>query len=244
MLKIAVCDDTPTESSHLESLLKEYESQYQIPIELTVFPNGFLFLEAIEQKIPFRICFLDIYMPELNGIETARELRQRNKEMKLVFTTSSVDFALEGYKVQACNYLLKPVSKKDLFAAMDEIMREFQIEKEESLCLTTLEGVATVPFSQIVMIEANRNHCTVTCRDKRQITSAIAFGQLTEQLLSGDDFFLISRSILVNFNFVTGTKSGFLLMETGEEIGIPRRRKQEVTSAFLDYSTKKQIKKL
>lgn len=239
MLQIAMCDDTPTELAHLESLVRAYETQYQIPIELTLFPNGFLFLDAISEKTDFHICFLDIFMPGLNGIDTAKELRQHNKEMKLVFTTSSIDFALEGYKVQACNYLLKPISKLEFFATMDQIMGELQIEKEDSLCLSTSEGVERLSFSQIVLIEANRNNSLLTCRDKRQITSTIAFGQLKEQVLTRDCFFHISRSILVNFNYVTGTKSGFLKLETGEEIPIPRRRKQEITSAFLDYSTKK-----
>lgn len=239
MLQVAMCDDRTEELAHLEALLTEYKTQHHLELELSVFSNGFLFLEAISQKEHFDLCFLDIYMPGLTGIDTAKELRLLNKEMKLVFTTSSVEFALDGYKVQASDYLVKPVTKTDFFQAMDVILREIHLDKEESICLTTATGMELLPFSQIVFAEADKNHSTVTRRDKQQFSTTMSFGQLSQSLLSKDCFFSISRSILVNFNYVTGTKAGFLLLESGEEIPIPRRRKQEITAAFLDYSLKK-----
>lgn len=238
MLKIVICDDSPEELTHLESLIKEYQTIHGLSIELMAFPNGFLFLEGIQKKQHYDLCFLDIYMPGLTGIDTARELRQRNKEMKIVFTTSSRDFAIEGYKVQAADYLLKPVEKKVLFHTMDVILSGIEEKKEESLCLNTLEGVELLPFSRISLVEAYKNQSMVRLCDKRQITSTMTFGSLCQQLLAKENFFLMSRSILVNFDQVIGTKNGLLLMETGEELTIPRRKKGEITTAFLNYVSK------
>lgn len=238
MLQIAICDDMPEELAHLESLLEEYKKQQELTIELSSFSSGFHFLEDISLNKKFDICFLDIYMPSLTGIETAKELRQLDKETQLVFTTSSTEFALEGYKVQACNYLVKPVGKGDFFLAMDEMLRKSRINREDSMSLSTINGVQILPFSRIAMIEPDKNHTFVHLRNKEKITTLLSFGELRELLVSRDHFYMISRSVVVNFDVVTGTKGDVLLLETGEEILIPRRRKQEITTAFLDYHMK------
>lgn len=238
MLQIALCDDMPEELAHLEVLLQEYTKQQALKYELSCYSSGFLFLEAISKNKKFDICFLDIYMPNITGIETAKELRQLDKDTQLVFTTSSTEFALEGYKVQACNYLVKPVEKGDLFLAMDEILRKNLSDENDCISLATTDGVKVLPFSRIAMIEADKNHTIVHLRHKEKVTSLLTFRELREILLSRDHFFLVSRSIVVNFNMVTGTKTDVLLLESGEEILIPRRRKQEITTAFLDYRMK------
>lgn len=236
MLQVAICDDVPEELAHLEALLLAYETQRELDIVQTHFMNGFLFLEEISKKKAFNICFLDIYMSGITGLEVAKELRQVDKETHLVFTTSSTEFAIEGYKVQASNYLLKPVGKEDFFLAMDEILRKLQPIQQESLCLILENGAKLIPFQRIVMVETNKNHALVTLRNKEKMPCVMTFGELREILLSRPNFYLVSRSIIVNFDAVVGTKSGFLLLESGEEILIPRRKKQEITSAFLNYT--------
>lgn len=236
MLNIALCDDVNEELSHLENLLTDYMQKRDLDVHISCFSNGFLFLDAISQENTFDICFLDIFMPALTGIDVAKELRKIDKETQLVFTTSTPEFALEGYKVQASNYLIKPISTSDLYLALDEILLKINPKEEDCVCLSTADGIVRIAFSKISSVLANKSNSTIILLNNQKIQTTMSFGEICSLLLVKRNFHLISRSILVNFNFVTGTKGGFLLMLTGEEIAIPRRKKAEITSAFLEYT--------
>jgi len=93
------------------------------------FQNGFEIISSLEKGNRFDIYILDIIMSNFSGIETAKEIRAFDKNSPIVFLTSSPEFALEGYKVKALNYVLKPASKEKLFETLDEVFSEIQTKK-------------------------------------------------------------------------------------------------------------------
>lgn len=234
MIHIAICDDNLEESNILKNLLYEYANTYNINFDIEIFQNGFLFLDAVKKS--FHICFLDIYMPAFSGIDTAKELRKMDKDTSLIFCTSSTEFALDGYSLQASNYLVKPVEKDKLFIALDEVMRKIYKERNQNLCIPSTDGLRLISPSTITYIASNGNYCNIYLYNNSFIPCKLSFSQMVENLIQNENFSLISRSILLNYDFVVGMEKNDFILITGEKISVPRRKKKEITQDFLDYS--------
>ena len=113
-MKIGICDD---ELQFLEStcqLIEQWANLHRIKIDIYRFTNGDDLLQAHCNEC-LDLIFLDVIMPLLNGIDTARELRNNNQEVPIIFLTASREFAVDSYEVKAYNYLIKPLSKAKLF---------------------------------------------------------------------------------------------------------------------------------
>lgn len=122
MLKIAFCDDDLEILKELGILLDKYKTERDEDLTCTVFQSPLELLAAIEKGFSFDILFLDILMPGENGIETAKEIRQYDNNMKIIFLTSSPEFAVQSYTVGAYFYQLKPVWEESFFRLMDAVL--------------------------------------------------------------------------------------------------------------------------
>ena len=152
MLRIAICDDSPAFLQHAEQLVRRWSEQSRIPIHIAAFENGDELI-AGNASARMDIIFLDILMPMLNGMDTARELRQTDRAVKIIFLTSSPEFALESYDVRAQGYLLKPVTYEKLKEILDECASTFEAEPKH-LVLKTSFGYQKLYFHNIEYIEA------------------------------------------------------------------------------------------
>ena len=110
MLRIAICDDNRDFLQNAVSFIKKWSEQSGIPVKLFTYDNGDSLIGGTS-AIRMDIIFLDIIMPMLNGMDTARELRQRDASVRIIFLTSSPEFALESYAVKAQGYILMHLKK-------------------------------------------------------------------------------------------------------------------------------------
>ena len=108
-MQIAIVDDRAEDREELSVCLENYMKKHQLDYTLTEFEDGENFLKAAAQ-VNFQLVFMDIYMENMDGIETARRLRQKNRLCKIVFLTITEDYARMGYSLSASYYLLKPLS--------------------------------------------------------------------------------------------------------------------------------------
>lgn len=99
---------------------QSYQEQRQTELSCQGFENAVDLLASIEHQ-NYDLLFLDVLMPGLNGLQAAREIRQKNDRIKIVFLTSSPEYAVESYSVQATNYLLKPATEERLFPILDQL---------------------------------------------------------------------------------------------------------------------------
>ena len=156
MLKIAFCDDENQETRRLEALLEEYaadrgqdfaHTSYQSPVEL---------MAEVEKGTRFDIILLDVLMPGENGMAAAREIREYDSNVKIIFLTSSSEFAVESYAVDAWYYQLKPIRREDFFRLMDSACAACTREQKHSLrphrsFLINMEYIANIAARSITM---------------------------------------------------------------------------------------------
>lgn len=229
MLRIAVCDDVQTFSEQVQQQILQWKGR---PEELTVetFSDADALITA-HQKNPFDIIFLDVVMPLLGGIEAAGELRQQDKSVKIVFLTSSPEFAVDSYRVRASDYLLKPLDPHALFRCLDELARDIR-RNAKFIPVRSRSAVHRVELSRIEYIESSNKVVLFMLSDGRTIVSQEPLYYFENRLLLSDGFFKCSRSYIVNIHHIDSYTPKEIKMRSGYRIPISRSCHKEFESAY------------
>lgn len=147
MIKIAVCDD---EVSVLDQTIKILNNYKNVELEIDSYTSG---EELLSSENRYDIILLDIDMNGMNGIETAKCIRAKDTQVKLIYITNYSDYSIFAFGVHAFAYLLKPVSQAELFAQLDEACLYGLPKKEHELQFATKEGIIRINTSQILYFE-------------------------------------------------------------------------------------------
>ena len=168
MIQIAFCDDDQTVLDQLSALLEKYRAQRCVQIQCTAFHSPLDLLAEIEKGTRYDILFLDVIMPAENGITAAKEIRQYDNVVKIIFLTSSAEVAVESYVVGAYFYQLKPIWEDSFFRLTDSVIAECRHADQRSLILRCKTGISRIDLDQLLYCEVlsrTAGHCAVP--DKR-----------------------------------------------------------------------------
>lgn len=154
-MKIAICDDDSQELLYVNRLIDEYSSHCSTKekLEFLSFKSSMELLISIEKGTHFDIFLLDIIVPEINGIELASKIRNNNHAAKIIFLTSSPDFAVDSYSVGAFNYLLKPIQKDKLFSVFGEAISEICSQPQQSIVIKAQNRLTKVFLHELIYVE-------------------------------------------------------------------------------------------
>ena len=150
MIQIAFCDDDQTVLDQLSALLEKYRAQRCVQIQCTAFHSPLDLLAEIEKGTRYDILFLDVIMPAENGITAAKEIRQYDNVVKIIFLTSSAEFAVESYVVGAYFYQLKPIWEDSFFRLTDSVIAECRRADQRSLILRCKTGISRIDLDQLL----------------------------------------------------------------------------------------------
>ncbi len=232
---IAIVEDNKQMQTELAEKLHQWESLHHFSLDLCVFNSGSEFLESIDTK-RYQLVFMDIYLDNESGIDTALQYRQSDIHSILVFLTSSENHMKQAFACRAFDYLLKPVTEQALFHMLDEVMRTLAPGDHT---LSVLVGDITYPvhFSDIRFVTAQRNYCLV--QTSEALMPRTAFGLLSEKLSKDARFCLINRGILVNLDWVEKFTNRECVMTTGDRFPLHTKRHTQLMQQLIDYRFKK-----
>lgn len=233
-MRIAICDDDERELTRLSGLISEYQISRGERFDCRIFRSGTDFLCDLRSG-EYDLIFLDVLMPGVNGIETAKELRELDQNVRLVFISSSPEFALESYTVGAYYYLLKPVRTEAIFSLLDKVQGELSQTEEQSFVLRYRKGVVRIAFAELECVEVMNKTVSFHLADGgvRQVSAALA--EVEEPLLSRPEFIKPHRSYLVNLHHVRDVAAGCVVTKNGHKVPISRKRRNEVQDAWLHF---------
>lgn len=226
-MRIALCDDQPSQLEYLHSMILAWKSR---ETSITCFDNGDDLLRA-HTAAPFDIIFLDILMPLLSGMETARELRQTDRTVKLVFLTSSADFAVEAFTVKASNYLLKPVKPEKLYTCLEELDQELRASARK-ISIKGSHALHQIPVADIEYIESQNKRILFVLSGGETILSGEPLYAYEEKLTLEDGFFKCSRSFIVNIHRIDTFTAKEIRTRSGARIPISRSCHREFEKAY------------
>ncbi len=235
-MNIAVVDDVTEERNNIMRHISECLSKTlkNTTLNFTEFPSG---LDLLEEFKPgyYQIIFLDIYLDHINGIQVARQLLTLDPKTNIIFYTSSKEHILDGYEVQACGYVLKPIQsndeylKKALFNALGHLGYF-----KSSLSISTKYGDKSVFYDNIRYLDMSARKLYLHLTNSSiQIYEKYAF--LATKLLQDSRFIECYRNIIVNIEYINTPLENDFLMKNGEKIPISRRRKAEVMDRYISY---------
>ena len=229
VIKIGICDDSSAFLQQLKFMIDHWDNCPQnVSTELFEDGEGLLFAHA---RTPFDIILLDVVMPTLNGIEVVRKIRLNDKNVKIVFLTSSSDFAVESYTVKANNYLLKPIEPTKLFDCLDELISEIQ-SVSRCLIIKGTDAVHKIPFSSIEYAESQSKHIIFYTTDNRAIKSSEPLYIYESTLAPQDGFYKCHRSYIVNIHHIDSFSPTEVIMRSGCRIPISRSHRKDFEDIY------------
>ena len=233
MLKIAVCDDSPEFLQLAVDMVERWTEQSRIQTEIYRFDNGDALL-AKNAVTHMDIIFLDIIMPLQSGIDTAKELRQSDNAVKIIFLTSSPEFALDSYEVKAQGYLLKPVTYEKVKETLDECSHSFD-EEPKNIVLKTAFGYQKLYFHDIEYAEAQNKRVVFFLRTGKTVEAAQPLHSLEDRITENDGFFKCHRSYLVYLPNVDHFSMTEIITKTGRSIPIARGYGKAFKEAYFAF---------
>lgn len=231
MIKCAIVEDDEAQANTIRNYITQYSVGSKTTFDVKLFSNAVIFLENYSADCD--IVFIDIKMPYLNGIEASRLLREKDEDVVLIFVTSLAQYAIVGYSVNACDYLLKPVSYSDFKMALLRAMRRIG-RKEDVVTISAKEGTLRIKISNLVYVES-LNHTLIYHTEDRQYERYASLKTAIKEL-EGKGFSLCNRCYLVNLNFVKNIKGYTLTLNGGEELQISQPRKKQFINDFKLFS--------
>ncbi|MFT4143828.1 MAG: LytTR family DNA-binding domain-containing protein [Mobilitalea sp.] len=229
-MKLAIVDDDIKATDLLESYITRFEQENNITIQVSVFhhPNDFLSTYSRD----YDLVLMDIEMPGLNGIETAKELRRMDKHVVLIFITNMAQYAINGYEVEAIDYVIKPVSYADFILKIQKAMRYIQRNQDKRLILNTSEGVVHLHVSDILYVEVIRHYLLYHTINGDFTVRGVM--KEMEESLAEYHFVRSNHCYLINLKYVEAI-SGNMVKVGGDELQISRNKKNDFLMEFTRY---------
>ena len=226
MIKIGICEDEKETQdlieSHLQNLLKNRE------YEIEKYISGEELLQANFKDID--ILLLDIQMGKLNGMDTARKIREVDSKMEIIFITSLIDYVQEGYEVRAYRYLLKPIELEELKKHVLNCINEIEKNKNHYILIKNKSNTYKIYSNEITYIEVQKKDMLIhTINKDFHVRYSL---EKVEKDINLDKFVRCHKSFLVNLTYVENIKSNTAILESGEEVPISRYRYKRLRKSF------------
>lgn len=227
MIRIAVCDDDEKILGETLELLKQYK---RLPLLADAYTSGEALLAAGKK---YDILLLDIDMEGLNGIETARRIREADREVKLIYVTNYSDYTIFAFGVHAFAYLLKPLKEEELFAQLDEALAYGLSQPEPELEFLAKEGIVHIVPSRILCFEYLGRQVLMYTEErvwhlKRQIT------QLAQEM-QDYGFAMSHKSFVVNLHAVQRIHGYEITLTDGRAVPLSQKKSAGFRRALNEY---------
>lgn len=227
MLKVYILDDEKNAVDGLTAMLQKKFSQTIHIVGSNTNP-----LKAIEdlEDLQPDILFLDVEMPLMNGTEVLRHFP--NKKFHVIFTTAHDKYAIPAIKLNAVDYLLKPLSPMDVQEAIDRAMEQIKLAtpaKDNKISLSIQGSLHIIPVSEIVRVEADSNYSIFYFTNRPKVMVSKTLKEF-EEILIPHHFFRVHQSHLINMSLVSSVnrnEGDTILMQNGDKVELSRRKKAE-----------------
>lgn len=233
-MQIGVCDD---QKEIREMMIDKIKKLYPTE-DIISYRSGQEILDA--PMLP-DILFLDIQMPEMDGMETARELRKRDRQMMIIFVTVTEDYVFQSFDVGAFHYLVKPFEDKKLTEVLQNAVRQFKEKNMEhankkkelpSLMVISKGEHIAIPLKDIVYAEVFNRKIIIHTMD----TQIEYYGKMKELVKkTGENFYRPHRAYLINFNFVRKYNAAIIYLEKGQ-VPIAKQNYQDFVKNYLRFN--------
>lgn len=235
MFRIAICDDSKYDMEELSSALESLHSE-GIEYELSYYSNGLKLIKDFEEGKRYHLLILDMVMEPINGIDTAIKIRENDVSMPILIVTSTMEFALEGYRVNAWRYLTKPINEEKFLHEVREIYHSLSQKDQSYFVIENDSGMTKLHLDDILYFDSNLH--TITVHTVKQNFSFRGTIRKIEEEYAPSGFFRIHKSYVVNLRHIHRVSKLSVVMVNGETLDLSKLRAAALHEALLDYAGK------
>ena len=229
MYKIAICDDDSLQVSHLETQISKYFDEINVHYEIDGYYKGNRLVKAMStQADNYQLIFLDIEMEDINGIETAKLLRNLDKSFVLIYVTSYEQYALESFEVSPFRYLIKPLSTEKLRDVLSDVLVELTAKQKFLFYQVGMEHFQVILYSEF----GRKIHLELV-----NDNSVLFYGKIStlEEELPQTHFIRVNSGAIINLDYVVSFNRNEVTMINGDCITISRSRKKTVVATYNQF---------
>ena len=230
-MRIAIADDNIQDTERLTEELTAALSEFGYENErIECFDSGEALLKKFEAG-RYDIIFLDIFLGGINGIDTAKEIRRKDKDVRLVFQTTSNDFAAQSYQLNADYYLLKPCTSADV----RNMLQRINLDRFEEQRMVEFPDKSRCRAHDIIYTEYSNHKITIHLEENKEHYVWMSHTDLEKILESKGDFFTCTKGILLNLEKIVSFTEDSVKVCNGDYVPVSRARRSDLRKAHADY---------
>lgn len=230
MIRIAVVEDDKNYIEVLRNYLKQYEADSSQKIKVTVFSDGEDIVDGYNAD--YDIILMDIEMMFMDGMTAAGKIREMDNEVVIIFITNMPQYVMEGYKVDALDYVLKPLTYFALSQRIDRALSRLRRRSKRYITISLKGGMQKLDISRIRYIEVQDHDSIIYTLDGAYTTKETL--RNLEAFIDMNAFFRCNKCYLVNLEYVDGIQN-FNIIMGDDRISVSRARKKEFMDALNNY---------
>lgn len=230
MYHIAVVEDSVFDQKRLTEYLSRYERETDLQFQITVYSNGVELIKNYPENLD--ILLMDIMMDKMDGLKTARLVRRQDDRVLLIFITNMIQYAIEGYSVDAMDFIIKPISYTGLKVRLDRAILRLKKGASRHIEIRNSDGIHSIAIAEICYIETCNHKVIIHTRDQ-QIPANTSLSTLEEEL-QGSLFFRCHAAFLINLKYIDKIQ-GNNIWVNGQLLSISRYRRKDFLEAWAAY---------
>ena len=233
IMLIAICDDSKTDAEKIRFSLMDITDE----LEMSYFPTGSELIESVKKGNAYSIIFQDIFLEKENGMDIARAVKELSPDTQIIFCTSSTDYAIDAFKVQAVDYLVKPCEENDIVKAFARVSLRINSQYSVPIVINSGKEIHVFHSKNVIKIESDRHYTIIYSENGKKERLHSNFTEIAE--LFDKDFIELRRGLLVNPNYIDKISGANVSLTDGSSYTLPKAKKDFVTAKYIEYITDK-----
>ena len=231
-MKIAIIDDEKYQFDILKDTCTEYGNNNNIKIDTDYYEDGNVFLNHLNNN--YSICFIDIYMSAINGIDLAKKLREINKDIVIVFVTTSSDFMAEAFSVHAFHYITKPYEKEKIFQVLTDSIAILPDVSHYIQIVCDKKNIK-LKIKDLVSCESDAHYLLLTTSDNAELRVRMTLNKFIEETKNYEELIQINRGIIINIDYLDKIDNSNCHLTSGTVFPIKVREKKNIENRINNY---------
>lgn len=239
IMKFTICDDTIKDLNELDKILQSYVKTNNTAITIEKYSNPHELIENVSlNPLDYHIFFLDIVMP-INGIDTAKKIKELREDAIIIYTTTSKEFAVDAFGVRAYDYLMKPLEQEQVFNCITRLLNELKFSQKAFCKIKSNDlTITSINIKEIMYIESINRRIKIYLKNGDVITSTTLHSKFLESIpfeYEKYGFINCHASYVVNMHEVKGITDKFFVMKNEEKIPISKSMLSIVKKTYINF---------